>query len=112
MWPPSWLPIPTSPPSSIPSAAAWRSCERGWSLRHYVSFSGMVTFKNWRLGRRNPGDSLDRLLLETDGPYLAPVPQRGKRNEPGFVRHVAERVASRAEYPDSTELIAVNPSER
>jgi len=36
---------------------------------------------------------LDRLLLETDGPYLAPVPHRGQRNEPGFVRHVAERIA-------------------
>jgi TatD DNase family protein len=36
---------------------------------------------------------LDRLLLETDGPYLAPVPHRGKRNEPGFVGRVAERIA-------------------
>jgi TatD DNase family protein len=63
-------------------------------LRHYVSFSGMVTFKNWRLDDAILETPLDRLLLETDGPYLAPVPQRGKRNEPAFVRHVAERIAA------------------
>jgi TatD DNase family protein len=66
----------------------------GLVLRHYVSFSGMVTFKNWRLDDAILETPLDRLLLETDGPYLAPVPHRGKRNEPGFVRHVAERVAA------------------
>jgi TatD DNase family protein len=65
----------------------------GLVLRHYVSFSGMVTFKNWRLDDAIRETPLDRLLLETDGPYLAPVPYRGKRNEPGFVRQVAERVA-------------------
>ncbi len=65
----------------------------GLVLRHYVSFSGMVTFKNWRLDDAVLETPLDRLLLETDSPYLAPVPHRGKRNEPGFVRHVAERVA-------------------
>ena len=61
--------------------------------RHYVSFSGMVTFKNWRLDEAIRETPLDRLLLETDGPYLAPVPHRGKRNEPGFVGRVAERIA-------------------
>jgi TatD DNase family protein len=66
----------------------------GLVLRHYVSFSGMVTFKNWRLDDAILETPIDRLLLETDGPYLAPVPHRGKRNEPGFVRHVAERVAT------------------
>jgi TatD DNase family protein len=65
----------------------------GLVLRHYVSFSGMVTFKNWKLDDAILETPLDRLLLETDGPYLAPVPHRGKRNEPGFVRQVAERVA-------------------
>lgn len=65
----------------------------GLALRHYVSFSGMVTFKNWQLDDAVRETPLDRLLLETDGPYLAPVPHRGKRNEPQFVRHVAERVA-------------------
>jgi TatD DNase family protein len=65
----------------------------GLVLRHYVSFSGMVTFKNWRLDEAIRETAADRLLLETDGPYLAPVPHRGKRNEPAYVRHVAERVA-------------------
>jgi TatD DNase family protein len=54
----------------------------------------MVTFRNWRLDQAILDTPLDRLLLETDGPYLAPVPHRGKRNEPAFVRQVAERVAS------------------
>ena len=62
--------------------------------RHYVSFSGMVTFKNWRLDEAIRETPLDRLLLETDAPYLAPVPHRGKRNEPAFVRHIAERIAA------------------
>ena len=66
----------------------------GLVLRHYVSFSGMVTFKSWRLNDAVLETPLDRLLLETDSPYLAPVPHRGQRNEPGFVRHVAERVAA------------------
>jgi TatD DNase family protein len=66
----------------------------GQVLRHYVSFSGMVTFKNWRLDEAIRETAADRLLLETDGPYLAPVPHRGKRNEPGYVRYVAEQVAA------------------
>ena len=66
----------------------------GLLLRHYVSFSGMVTFKNWRLDQAILETPLDRLLVETDGPYLAPVPHRGKRNEPAFVRQVAERIAA------------------
>jgi TatD DNase family protein len=77
----------------------------GLVLRHYVSFSGMVTFKNWRLDDAIRETPLDRLLLETDGPYLAPVPHRGKRNEPGFVRQVAERVATVRGMPVE-ELIA------
>ena len=78
----------------------------GLDLGHYVSFSGMVTFKNWSLDQailETPGD---RLLLETDGPYLAPVPHRGKRNEPLFVRHVAERIALVRGVPVE-ELIAL-----
>jgi len=59
----------------------------------YASFSGIVTFKSFRdfeHVRAVPGD---RLLVETDSPYLAPVPMRGRRNEPGLVRYVLERVA-------------------
>ena len=61
----------------------------------YVGISGMVTFpraENIREAAR--AVPADRLLVETDSPYLAPVPQRGKRNEPAFVRLVAERVAA------------------
>lgn len=68
--------------------------DAGLSLGHYVSFSGMITFKSWRQDdaiRRVP---TERLLVETDAPYLAPVPHRGKRNEPALVVHVAERLAA------------------
>jgi TatD DNase family protein len=78
----------------------------GLDLRHYVSFSGMVTFKNWRLDDAILETPLDRLLVETDGPYLAPVPHRGKRNEPGFVRHTAERIAAVRRLPVD-ELITI-----
>jgi TatD DNase family protein len=77
----------------------------GLVLRHYVSFSGMVTFKNWRLDQAILDTPLDRLLLETDGPYLAPVPHRGTRNEPAYVRRVAERLAAVRGVPVD-ELIA------
>jgi len=66
----------------------------GLRLGHYVSFSGMITFRNWVLDEAIRETPLDRILIETDGPYLAPVPHRGKRNEPAFVGHVAERVAA------------------
>ena len=74
-------------------------------LGHYVSLSGMVTFKNWAGDAAIREVRLDRLLVETDAPYLAPVPYRGKRNEPAFVRAVAERVAVVRGLP-SDELIA------
>lgn len=67
---------------------------RGLELGGYVSFSGIVTFKNAReiqeVAKFVPAD---RFLVETDAPYLAPVPHRGKSNEPGFVRHTAEKLA-------------------
>jgi TatD DNase family protein len=66
----------------------------GLDLRHYVSFSGMVTFRSWHLDQAILDTPLDRILVETDGPYLAPVPHRGRRNEPAFVRQVAERIAA------------------
>ena len=63
-------------------------------LGFHISFSGIVTFKNAQalkdVAVRVP---LERMLVETDSPYLAPVPHRGKTNEPAFVRHVAEEVA-------------------
>jgi TatD DNase family protein len=59
----------------------------------YVSFSGIVTFKNYTDVHAVRAVPADRLLVETDSPYLAPVPKRGRRNEPGFVPHVAARLA-------------------
>ena len=60
----------------------------------YVSFSGIVTFKNAELVRAVARDvPMERLLVETDAPYLAPVPVRGKRNEPAFTTHTAAYVA-------------------
>ncbi len=67
----------------------------GLKLGGYVSFSGVITFKNADelrdIAREVP---LDRLLVETDAPYLAPVPQRGKTNEPAFVAHTAASLAA------------------
>ncbi len=64
------------------------------AMNFYISFSGIVTFKNAALikevARLIP---LDRILIETDAPYLAPVPHRGKLNQPAYVKHVAEEVA-------------------
>jgi TatD DNase family protein len=87
-------------------SSGMRLLRAGLVHRHYVSFSGMVTFKNWRLDDAIDETPLDRLLLETDGPYLAPVPHRGKRNEPAFVRHIADRIAAVRGVPVD-ELIAV-----
>lgn len=63
--------------------------EEGW----HISFAGVVSFHNYDGADRVRAVPDERLLIETDSPYLAPVPRRGKRNEPAFVRHVAEAVA-------------------
>jgi TatD DNase family protein len=64
------------------------------NLGFYVSFSGILTFKNATIikevAQKIP---LDRILIETDSPYLAPVPFRGKTNQPAYVRYVAEEIA-------------------
>lgn len=71
-----------------------RLAEAGLELGLYVSFSGVVTFKTSQELRDIARDvPLDRLLVETDSPYLAPVPMRGKRNEPAFTAHTAAVVA-------------------
>jgi TatD DNase family protein len=68
--------------------------EHAIALGFYISFSGIVTFKNAtqvkEVAEKIP---LDRVLVETDSPYLAPVPFRGKINQPAYVKHVAEEVA-------------------
>lgn len=72
----------------------WAMAERALELGFYISFSGIVTFRNAKpiqeAARRVPAG---RLLVETDAPYLAPVPHRGKPNHPAWVRQVAEFVA-------------------
>jgi TatD DNase family protein len=73
---------------------SWEVAAAALDLGFHISFSGIVTFKNAlqikEVARKVP---MDRLLIETDAPYLAPVPYRGKANEPGFVLHVAEEIA-------------------
>lgn len=75
-------------------AEDWDTARQAMDMGFYISFSGIVTFKNAQtlkeVARRVP---LDRMLIETDSPYLAPVPYRGKPNEPSYVRHVAEHIA-------------------
>lgn len=72
----------------------WDTAERAMELGFYISFSGIVTFRNAQalqeVARRVPAE---RLLVETDAPYLAPVPLRGRPNQPAYVRHVAEFLA-------------------
>ena len=72
----------------------WEMAKQAMDMNFYVSFSGIVTFKNAtelkEVARKMPAD---RLLVETDSPYLAPVPKRGKQNQPAYVRYVAEYLA-------------------
>lgn len=72
-----------------------RLCERGLALGAYVSVSGILSFKNAH-DVRNVIKTvpLDKVILETDCPYLAPVPYRGRRNEPAYLPHVAQALAS------------------
>jgi TatD DNase family protein len=71
-----------------------RLAEQAIELGGYVSFSGILTFPKSNELREIARDiSAERLLIETDAPYLAPVPFRGKRNEPGFVAHTAKVLA-------------------
>jgi TatD DNase family protein len=78
--------------------------ERAMAMNFCISFSGIVTFKNSRalqeVARTVP---LERTLIETDSPYLAPTPHRGKTNEPAYVRHVAEQI-SRIKQLDFAEV--------
>jgi TatD DNase family protein len=67
--------------------------EAGLATGAYFSFSGMITFRSWSQADVVAACPADRLLVETDAPYLAPAPHRGKRNEPALVRRVAERLA-------------------
>lgn len=81
----------------------WEIARAALDMNFYISFSGIVTFQNAAalraVAKQVPAD---RLLVETDAPYLAPVPYRGKTNEPAYVRHVAECLAeTRGETVDA-----------
>lgn len=81
----------------------WDMAQRAIDMDFYISFSGIVTFNSARelkeIAQKIP---VDRMLVETDCPYLAPVPHRGKPNQPAYVRHVAEHIAElRGETLDS-----------
>jgi len=73
---------------------SWEMAQQALELGFYISFSGIVTFKNAKelqaVAKQVP---LNRMLIETDSPYLAPMPFRGKQNQPAYVRHVAEFLA-------------------
>ena len=69
-----------------------------------VGINGVVTYKNGRIRDYLPLAPLDRIVLETDAPYLSPVPHRGKRNEPAFVTMIAQKVAEAYNVP--VEIIA------
>ena len=73
---------------------SWEVAEAAMAMGFYISFSGIVTFKNAaqlkEIARRVP---LEQMLIETDSPYLAPVPHRGRLNEPAYVKHVAAEIA-------------------
>jgi TatD DNase family protein len=87
----------------------WEVARAALDLGFHISMSGIVTFKNASelkdVARKVP---LDRLLIETDSPYLAPVPFRGKRNQPAYVVHVAAEIARLREVP--VEAIAAATS--
>ncbi len=91
-------------------AEDWEVARQALDIGFYISFSGIVTFRSAEtlrdVARRVP---LDRMLVETDSPYLAPVPKRGKINEPSYVRYTAECIAELR--GESLETIAATTTE-
>lgn len=76
------------------------TAKRCMDMNFYISFGGPVTFKNAKLPKEVSREiPMDRLLVETDCPFLAPHPYRGKRNEPAYVKLVAEKIAELKEIP-------------
>lgn len=79
---------------------SWEVAQAAIAMGFYISFSGIVTFKNAQalkdVAQKVP---LASMLVETDSPYLAPIPFRGKTNQPAYVRHVAEEIARLREQP-------------
>lgn len=80
-----------------------QTAEKALDLGFYIGITGPVTYKNAETKRQVvSGLPLDKILIETDAPFLAPVPQRGKRNEPAFVGHIADKIG---------EIHKINPQE-
>ncbi len=81
----------------------WDTAQAAMDMNFLISFSGIVTFKNAKdlqaVAKQVP---LDQMLVETDSPYLAPMPFRGKTNQPAYVRHVAEYIATLKELEFNT----------
>jgi TatD DNase family protein len=75
-------------------AEDWETAQKAIELNFYISFSGIVTFNNAKelqyVAQQVPED---RILIETDSPWLAPVPKRGKLNQPAYVKYIAEKIA-------------------
>lgn len=83
-------------------SSGWKVAEKSLEIGFYISISGIVTFKPAEdLRSHVKRIPLDRLLVETDSPYLAPVPKRGKTNEPSFVAHTAAKVAEVKEVSEA-----------
>ncbi len=83
----------------------WDTARRALDLNFHISFSGIVTFHNAKALREVAAKvPLERMLIETDAPYLAPMPHRGKTNQPAYVRHVAEQIATVRNLP--VEVVA------
>ena len=82
---------------------SWDVAQQAMALNFFISLSGIVTFKNAAqvhdVAEKMP---IDRLMIETDSPFLAPVPHRGKTNEPAWVVHVAQRIADLKGLPLQT----------
>jgi len=89
----------------------WEMAKAALDLNFYISFSGIVTFKNAielkEIAKKVP---LDRMLVETDSPYLAPVPFRGKPNQPAYVQYVAKYIAElrNENYEDIAQITTRN----
>lgn len=92
-------------------SASWKTASAALDMGFYLGFTGPVTFKKAdalrQIAARAP---LDRILVETDAPFLAPQPRRGKRNEPAYVTYIAERIAAlhNMDYADFARQTTAN----
>lgn len=92
-------------------SGSWEMAKEYLDMGHVLSFAGPITFNNARKLRDTAAKvPVERVLIETDCPYLAPVPHRGKRNEPAYVKHVAAKLAELHDLPVAIveEITAAN----